>query len=172
MEIDDTTFEDWVEDHKRSLYRLAYWWIGSRLDAEDLVQETFLEAYRSRHNLRDLKLLRPWLVGILRHRHSQLKHRHARSNVLPIQLVEEPAANDIIDLERLDLHQALEQLDVHHRTPVVLFYFEELSYREIAVTLSIPIGTVMSRLSRSRKVLLKKLRPQPKQHVILGCPPS
>ena len=157
--IDDVSFEGWVQEHQRLLYRIAYWWVASKTDAEDLVQETFLEAYRSRHSLRDLQLLRPWLVGILRHRHSRLKHHHARADVLPIELVEEPAVPADFDLESLDLHRALQQLDAHHRLPVMLFYFEELSYRDIAVALSIPIGTVMSRLSRSRKVLLEKLRP-------------
>jgi RNA polymerase sigma-70 factor (ECF subfamily) len=66
----------------------------------------------------------------------------------------------------LALHQALERLDERHRLPLVLFYFQELSYREIADTLELPLGTVMSRLSRARQMLHESLTRRVAQTVV------
>jgi RNA polymerase sigma-70 factor (ECF subfamily) len=76
-------------------------------------------------------------------------------------------SSDGADLNQaLALHQSLERLDERHRLPVVLFYFQELSYREIAEALELPIGTVMSRLSRARQLLHDSLSAQRKLTVV------
>lgn len=168
MKIDNATFDGWVKEHQRLLFRIAYWWVSSRSDAEDLVQETFLEAYRSRNNLRDQELLKPWLIGILRNNHSQLRRRQMRTEASSLDLIVEPQGPSSIRTDHIALHQALQQLDAIHRLPLVLFYFEELSYRDISVALDVPIGTVMSRMSRSRRELFEKLRPQSKEEIEPG----
>ena len=165
--IDDVTFDGWVREHQRLLFRIAFWWTSSRSDAEDLVQETFLEAYRGRSGLRDRELVRAWLIGILRNRYRKLQ-RQPRTETLTTVLEEELIAPHTLSEDYLALHQALRELDDRHRLPVVLFYFEELSYKEIGIALGIPLGTVMSRLSRARRHLLDKLQPQNVHRVALG----
>ncbi|MGC1781038.1 MAG: sigma-70 family RNA polymerase sigma factor [Acidobacteriaceae bacterium] len=68
--------------------------------------------------------------------------------------------------QALALHQSLDRLDERHRLPIVLFYFQNLSYREIAEALELPIGTVMSRLSRAREMLHQSLNTQPKLAIV------
>jgi RNA polymerase sigma-70 factor, ECF subfamily len=160
MHISDHTFDDWVRQYQRVLFGIAYWWTGSRTDAEELTQEAFFQAYRSRSSLREVEAVKGWLVSILRHCYAQM-YRKARSRTeISLDEVME-SFGEPIDLrsqgagqhEFVALHQALERLDERHRLPLVLFYFQELSYREIAEALELPLGTVMSRLSRARQLL-------------------
>jgi RNA polymerase sigma-70 factor, ECF subfamily len=158
MKISDQTFDNWVHEYNRLLFGLAYWWTGSRTDAEKLTQETFLQAYRSRQCLRDEAAVKSWLVGILRHCHSQMyRKRSCRNEISPEESLVDPADQNIFDPEAIALRQALGKLDEKHRLAVVMFYFHELSYREIANSLELPLGTVMSRLSRARKALVELL---------------
>ncbi len=154
VQITDQMFNDWVRQHQRLLFGIAYWWTGSRTDAEELTQEAFLQAYRSRSSLRDVELVKGWLVGILRHCHSQMRRRtKSREEVSLDEMLYEPESRPTVSADALALHQSLEKLEERHRLPVVLFYFQDLSYREIAEALELPIGTVMSRLARARQQL-------------------
>lgn len=154
MRVDDKTFDGWVREHHRLLFGLAYWWAGSQSDAEELTQETFFQAYRSRHTLKDLGAAKGWLVGILRHcfLHSIRKRSHGREVFLE-EAHQVMSAEASLDPNVLALHRAIDQLDERYQVPVVLFYFQELSYKEIAEALELPLGTVMSRLSRGRQLL-------------------
>jgi RNA polymerase sigma-70 factor (ECF subfamily) len=160
VQISDQTFDGWVRQHHRLLYGIAYWWTSSRSDAEELTQEAFFQAYRSRSGLRDKEAVKGWLVGILRRCYAQMnrKARH-RGEISLDGMIEEFGEWNQLNPDRPDLdqalalHQSLESLDERHRLPVVLFYFQDLSYREIAEALDLPIGTVMSRLSRAREML-------------------
>jgi RNA polymerase sigma-70 factor (ECF subfamily) len=158
--ISDNTFDDWVRQYQRFLFGIAYWWTGSRTDAEELTQEAFFQAYRSRSSLREIEAVKGWLVGILRHCYGQMHRKgHSRVEVSVDEAADQFA--ETMDLqsagadqhELLALHQALERLDDKHRLPLVLFYFHELSYREIAEALELPLGTVMSRLFRARQLM-------------------
>jgi RNA polymerase sigma-70 factor (ECF subfamily) len=154
VQVTDQMFNDWVRQHQRLLFGIAYWWTGSRTDAEELTQEAFLQAYRSRSSLRDVELAKGWLVGILRHCHSQMRRRtKSRQEVCIDEMLHEPESRPTLSADALALHQSLEKLEERHRLPVVLFYFQDLSYREIAEALELPIGTVMSRLARARQQL-------------------
>src|SRR6201998_4775029 len=164
MHISDHTFDDWVRQYQRLLFGIAYWWTGSRTDAEELTQDAFFQAYRSRSSLREIEAVKGWLVGILRHCHAQMHRKgHARVEIALDEVLEK--SGERIDLRAdgtdprdvLALRQALERLDERHRLPLVLFYFQELSYREIAEALKLPLGTVMSRLSRARQLLHESL---------------
>lgn len=160
MHIGDHTFDEWVQQYQRLLFGIAYWWTGSRTDAEELTQEAFFQAYRSRSSLREIEAVKGWLVGILRHCHSQM-YRKGRSRAeIPLEEVIEGSSgatefrsSGVDRDDSLALHQALKRLDERHRLPLVLFYFQDLSYREIAEALELPLGTVMSRLSRARQML-------------------
>jgi RNA polymerase sigma-70 factor (ECF subfamily) len=154
VQITDQMFNDWVRQHQKLLFGIAYWWTGSRTDAEELTQEAFLQAYRSRSSLRDLELVKGWLVGILRHCHSQMRRRtKSREEISLDEMHYEPEGRPTLSANAIALHQSLEKLEERHRLPVVLFYFQDLSYREIAEALELPIGTVMSRLARARQQL-------------------
>lgn len=158
MQISDPTFDDWVRQYSRLLFGIAYWWTGSRTEAEELTQEAFFQAYRSRTSLRDIATVKGWLVGILRHCHAQTQRKNHSSTYIPLdEMLNEPVAKEMMPDEMLSLHQSLKRMEEHHRLPLVLFYFEDLSYREISDALDIPIGTVMSRLARAKQILHSRL---------------
>jgi RNA polymerase sigma-70 factor (ECF subfamily) len=173
VQISDQTFDGWVRQHHRLLYGIAYWWTGSRPDAEELTQEAFFQAYRSRSGLHDIEAVKGWLVGILRHCYAQINRKGRHRVEISLDGMREEFGElsrpnpDRPDLDQaLALHQSLECLDERHRLPVVLFYFQDLSYREIAEALELPIGTVMSRLSRAREMLHERLNTRPKLTIV------
>jgi RNA polymerase sigma-70 factor (ECF subfamily) len=159
-----------IRDHAPALYRYAFRLAGQASDAEDLVQQTFLIAQQKLHQLRASERAGAWLFAVLRS--CFLKSRRkaqpqtlptAGDDALPLdELVEQPAG-DATDawLDREALQLALSELPDEFRLIVLMFYFEELSYKEIAEQLEIPIGTVMSRLSRGKAHLRKRLEPTP-----------
>src|ERR1700730_11030951 len=159
VQISDQMFDNWVRQHQRLLFGVAYWWTGSRTDAEELTQEALFQAYRSRSSLRDIEMVKGWLVGILRHCHNQMRRRHKSRDEISIdEMFDEPEDRRTLSTDALALHQSLSKLDERHRLPVVLFYFQDLSYREISEALKLPIGTVMSRLARARKHLHAQMK--------------
>jgi RNA polymerase sigma-70 factor (ECF subfamily) len=173
VQISDQMFDGWVRQHHRLLYGIAYWWTGSRSDAEELTQEAFFQAYRSRSSLRDINALKGWLVGILRRCYAQMNRKgHNRGEISLDGMIEEFGEWNQLNPDRPDLdqalalHQSLDSLDERHRLPVVLFYFQDLSYREIAEALDLPIGTVMSRLSRAREMLHDRLSTRQKLTIV------
>ena len=167
MRVDDKTFDGWVREHHRLLFGLAYWWSGSRGDAEELTQEAFFQAYRSRHTLRDAKAAKAWLVGILRHTFLHTLRKQRNSHETPLEDADQlPGADRSLNPDVLALHKAIQQLDERYQLPVVLFYFQELSYKEIAGALDLPMGTVMSRLSRGRQLLHATLQSSPRLSLV------
>ena len=144
-----------VLEHHQAVYRYAYRLTGSVQDAEDLTQQVFLAAHKKIGQLRKIEKSRSWLFAILRNRF--FRERGRRRPVLAVDLsldtdllpMAPPA--EAVDGDRLQ--QALNQLPDAFRLMVVMFYFEECSYREIAARLDVPIGTVMSRLARAKGYL-------------------
>ena len=99
-----------------------------------------------------------WLVGILRHCYAQIRRRHRYAKEISLEeMANEPEDEDRLDSDALALHQSLAKLEERYRLPIVMFYFYDVSYREIARALDLPVGTVMSRLSRARKLLNQSL---------------
>jgi RNA polymerase sigma-70 factor (ECF subfamily) len=154
-----------VSDHLDDLYRYAYRLSGSTTDAEDLVQQTFLAAQASLDQLRDARQARGWLCTILRH--AFLKSRQKRTPVpasnlgLELDGLEAASIEDDAPIDREELQRALGKLSDEFRVIVLMFYLEECSYREIAERLNLPIGTVMSRLSRAKSQLRRHLFAEP-----------
>jgi RNA polymerase sigma-70 factor (ECF subfamily) len=155
VQIIDHTFDDWVRQYQRLLFGIAYWWTGSRTDAEELTQEAFFQAYRSRSTLREVEAVKRWLISILRHCYAQMSRKSNSRAEVPLDGMEnEPEEQDMLSADVLALHQSLAKLDDRHRLSLVMFYyFQQLSYQEISEALELPIGTVMSRLSQARKML-------------------
>jgi RNA polymerase sigma-70 factor, ECF subfamily len=144
-----------VADHHQAIYRYAYRLTGSVQDAEDLAQQVFLIANGKLGQLRNINNTKSWLFAILRNcflrdrqRWRPMPATDAEVNVDSVA-EEAPRGGDA----QQQLQGVLDRLPDAFRLIVVMFYFEECSYREIAEQLEIPMGTVMSRLSRARDCL-------------------
>ncbi|MCF8568269.1 sigma-70 family RNA polymerase sigma factor [Alicyclobacillus tolerans] len=147
----------WVHDYADRLAFIAYTHVHNQKTAEDLVQETFIRAFRSIDQLRDVDNPLPWLIRIV----INLCHTTKRRGWKEVVVSETPSRSVTTGPEDLyiqrtrdrELHQAVMSLPQTYRTPIVLFYFEELSINEIAEALNIHSGTARTRLSRARKQL-------------------
>ena len=151
------------------LYSYAMVLTRNRAQAEDLVQETYAKALKGFPSFQPGTNFRAWIYKILRNAFLTSRTGLKAADTVPLDLEGEeeilPAVKETpesILLQRLDgqlVQQALEQLPVAYREILLLCEVEEMSYQEISATLAIPMGTVMSRLSRARKTL-RSLRPQ------------
>jgi RNA polymerase sigma-70 factor (ECF subfamily) len=150
-----------VLDHHEILFRYAYRLTGSVADAEDLTQQTFLVAHEKLGQVRQADSVRGWLFTVLRN--GYLKNRRRAVPVaaasLGFDLDTVAAKADDKPLDGEQLQQVLAGLADEFKLVLLLFYFEQRSYREIAEILQVPIGTVMSRLSRAKAHLRSKLFP-------------
>jgi RNA polymerase sigma-70 factor, ECF subfamily len=157
-----------VDEHYAALYRYAYRLCGSVADAEDLTQEAFCKAQFNLGQLRDPERAKSWLYCILRnvylHKLRVEKNRHCVS-LTDIDDLPEPPSDAWLPVEPERLQKALNELDEGFRTPVILFYFEDFTYRDIALHMDVPIGTVMSRLARA-KAYLRALLAEPAPAVL------
>lgn len=142
------------------LYNFAHWLTQDRAEAEDLVQETFARALKNFSSFQLGTNFRAWIYRILRN--TFLTSRTGKKVMVAIESDEDPnlpvaiGTPETVMIERSQqqlLQGALEELPVHFREIILLSEVEEMSYQEIAETLSVPTGTVMSRLSRARKAL-------------------
>lgn len=152
-----------IDAHYEALYRYAYRLGGSAADAEDLTQETFGKALAHLPQLREPDRAKAWLFRILRNLYLHRVRDQKRHRVVPLDAVGDLArreGDDLVpEIDPARLQQALNELDEAFRTPIILFYFEEFSYRDIAEQLELPIGTVMSRLARGKAYLRNRLAP-------------
>ena len=144
------------------LFRLAMWLVRERAGAEDLVQETFAQALQSFHRFEKGTNCRAWLVTIMYHMNS--KRRRARSRLQLVHDSEERIAETVAyeaptpqGLTEEEVLRALRRLPPQYQEVVVLADVEDLAYQEIADAMAIPVGTVMSRLHRGRKMLRAEL---------------
>lgn len=161
-ELEETAFK-----HIDQLFRLAYARVGNVEDAEDIVQETYVKAFRAYASYRHEASLLTWLTQIL----VNIVHDHFRKTTRVVPTVDvadmdewllEPAAQgpeELLCNNELDsvLTLALRSMSETLVIPLLLREIHDASYEEIAQILEVPIGTVMSRLSRARSSLRKKL---------------
>jgi RNA polymerase sigma-70 factor (ECF subfamily) len=162
-------FEELAMSMVNSVYNLARWLARNDHDAEDLVQETYLKAFRSFSSFQAGTNFRAWIFRILRN--TFLKSRPLRERQLMVGLDSEeqiiPAFATCTTPESLfidssgiaAIRTAIEELPAIYREVILMCDVEEASYKEIAEILSIPIGTVMSRLARARRTVREALRP-------------
>lgn len=154
------TVQKLVDDHYESLYRYAYRLSGSVNDAEDLVQDSFCQAQLKLGQLRDRGRAKGWLFSILRntylHRIRADKHE-ALLSLDGVAEIPERVPDPLPEVDPQRLQQALGELPEVFRTPVILYYFEDFTYRDIAEQMDLPIGTVMSRLARAKAHLRERL---------------
>ena len=149
-----------VSDYHGLVYAIAYRLTGNPQDAEDVTQQTFLQAQQCIHQLRQPDNPGPWLGAIARSAwlKSRRRRRPVLAGTLEIDLADVPEnLPDREDIDAEQLQSALDELPDEFRLVVVMFYFQQHSYKEIAKELEIPIGTVMSRLARAKTQLRRRL---------------
>jgi RNA polymerase sigma-70 factor, ECF subfamily len=158
------TFEALAIPLLAPLYNFAHWLTRDRVEAEDLVQETYVKALKGFSSFRAGTNFRAWMYRILRNTFLTSRSGMKQTVSLDDEEAAEPAACD--DPESLlfaraneeEIRRALDQLPVAHREIVLLCDVEEMSYKEISELVGIPMGTVMSRLSRARQAMRALLR--------------
>lgn len=151
-----------VDEHYELLYRFAYRLSGSGADAEDLVQQTFLTAHRKLDQLREPEKARAWLIAVVRNVYRKSLRRDRPLPFSSLDQAPEPTDHREIDrtIDSESVQAALNELPEEFRTPLILFYFEDFSYKQVAELLEVPIGTVMSRMSRAKGHLRQRLQPR------------
>lgn len=161
-----------LASHVTGLRRYALLLVGNSVDADDLVQETLTKVLAQLHRWQEVRDLRSYLFTALHNVHIDHARRNSKlRNAIPIDeamaLLSSPATQQK-RLELRDLTVALGKLPLEQREAVLLVGYEGMSYAEAAATLSVPIGTVMSRLSRGREALrqMTHRKPQAKLRVV------
>ena len=173
-------FETEAVPHLDALYRSAKHWCRNGSDAEDLVQETMVRAWRFFDRYEPGTNCKAWLFRILTNTRINAHHRAGRrpaeadSDAIeslaapaPGEILDAPSRGEIAVFAHLlddEMKAALESLPEPFRIVLVLAVVEGFSYKEIAAMLEVPIGTVMSRLFRARRLLQAALRPYARQH--------
>jgi len=161
-------FESLVREYYSPLYRFAVSLTHSESDADDLTQQTFYTWATKGHQLRDVAKTKTWLFTTLYREYLRTRRRQTRfphheldevANDLPIVLPD--GANQV---ERASLVASLEAMDDTFREPVALFYLEEVSYKDIAEILDIPLGTVKSRIARGVAMLKRQVAETSRSH--------
>jgi RNA polymerase sigma-70 factor (ECF subfamily) len=151
-------FENIAMPHMNDLYRTARRTLGSQIEAEDVVQETYLQAWKSFHRFEPGTNIRAWLFKIMFHvinHHRRKSYRlvtlKEEEEFLFEQMAYEPPVSP--ELRDEDILAALDRVPQNFRAVILLADVQEFSYKEVAEALGIPIGTVMSRLNRGRHML-------------------
>jgi RNA polymerase sigma factor (sigma-70 family) len=167
-------FEDLAMPLVNSAYNLARWLLQNDNDAEDLVQETYLKAFQNFRSFQAGTNFRAWIFRILRNTFLTSRSTLERRMTVALDWEEElpslhtdcacPESLLIQKSNIAAIRYAIEQLPFSYREVILLCDVEGLAYREIAEILEIPIGTVMSRLARARKVVRDALRPTQTEH--------
>lgn len=164
MDIKVRQFELTMWPHLRAAYNLARWLVRNDQDAEDIIQESFLKAFKAQASFRGTEA-RAWVLSIVRNTAMDFRRRDKSGVAVPLRDAGYDPRDGSPDPERVLLdqarrervRQAISQLEPEFREVIVLREIEGLPYKEIASVLGIPMGTVMSRLSRARNQLLAEL---------------
>jgi RNA polymerase sigma-70 factor (ECF subfamily) len=163
-------FSEAVLPHIDAALSLARWITGDRADAEDVLQEACMRAFRAIASARNADA-RAWLLAIVRNTAMTWIAKNRPKAVVTtddqatferagLEMVEQQASPETLLIEKADaeqLHSAIAALPLQYREVLVLREIEELSYQEISKVLSIPMGTVMSRLARARSLLIQRI---------------
>ena len=152
--------ETLIAQHHEAVYRFAFRLSGNSSDAEDLTQQTFMLAHQHLGQLRDQEKCLSWMFTIVRNTFFKMNRRKRPSCAANLELdIDQFSEKELehldFDTERLQI--ALNRLSSEQRAILMMFYFEKLSYKQIASKLDVKIGTVMSRLSRAKSKLRDNL---------------
>ena len=156
---DREAFEMIIRTHSRPLFAIAYGILQNREEAEDIVQDSLVKAWKTRWRVRDPEKFPAWLATIARHKARDF-FRKRRTVPFSEQLIEpvepEPINTTVLDQQ---MHSALAALPELHRAALTLRYFEEMDYRTIEDTLGLTNGALRGILGRALASMRKQLRP-------------
>ena len=149
---DKERFCTYIHDYQLNMFRLAKSIVHNDTDAEDVTGEAILKAYRNLGDLRSFASFKSWIMRIVVNEAYSLAGKRKKVMYLEeLEVPEESAENEIRDSG--ELWAAVEKLEEEFRLITVLFYYEDMSIRDIGKTLGLPTGTVKSRLARARQKL-------------------
>lgn len=153
----EISFESLVDEYYEALFRFGISLSKNENDACDLVQQTFVIWAEKGHSLKDPSKVKSWLFTSLYREFLRVRRKQQNSSPTEdeqLEYLSEPAEVDFANrVDAANLLEILNDLDSVYREPLVLFYIEDLSYREISEILDVPLGTIMSRLSRGKSLL-------------------
>jgi len=151
--MNKTEYCEFINQYRKQLYVLAYTILENKMDAEDAVCNGILRGYEHLGQLKDSRKLKSWLTAITKNEALKIKEKRI---LLPgnekLEGLLEPVQDD-----HGELWDIVQKLKEEFRLVIVLFYYNEMSVKEIAHVLEIPVGTVKSRLNRGREFLKKEL---------------
>lgn len=159
--LPDSDFEKTVQEYTDYVFNLAYRILGSREDAKDVVQETFLKVHKNFQNVDPTKSLKNWICTIALNTSRDIYRNHRRRKE---QNFEDPSEQnhtypmDVVLDSKRQVEQVLQSLPLEFRMVIHLFYIEEKSLLEVSELLKIPLVLVKVRLYRARKFALKILK--------------
>ncbi len=168
--VSEQIFKELTYPHMKLLYNVALKYTGNVFDAEDIVQETYLMAFNKFHQLKEKDRCKPWMLRILRNnflkncQKNKARQRLAETDYIEFlkQHIRQKDAEELLvdDSSTRVMKRAIKKLPVKYREVLMLYYMDDMLYKDIARTLDIPIGTVMSRLTRAREGLKTSLLKQ------------
>lgn len=143
---------------ENAMYHLAYSIVGNEADASEIISESIYRAYKSYATLKNKAAFKTWMLRIVHNTAIEISKKNAM--LIPVEQVEKTTGEDICDdiTTKMIVRDAVESLKRPYRTVTVLFYYENLSIAEIARITNNNVLTVRQQLSRSRKMLSKKLK--------------
>lgn len=154
--VDASTFQAQAMRHERLMYHISWSMLGNNEDCADAVQEALMRAWQKKASLKNMDKFRPWLMQILTNTCKDMLRKRKRQRFVPLE--------DAMAIEQDDqtsdfpLEEAIGKLKPEMRVVVTLYYLEGNSVEEVAEILSLPTGTVKSRMSHARKKLSILLR--------------
>lgn len=146
---------DYIKKNQEKFYRTAVVYTKSQSDALDVVQDTVLKALKASHTIKESKYIGTWFYKILIN--TSITHINSRKVTYPLEFVSEKlVAKEANNIEKMDLHNALSTLDEMEKSIIILRYFEDLRFKDIAEILDLNVSTVKTRTY----VILEKLKVQ------------
>lgn len=152
----DELIATWVEQYTDRLTYVAYTYVHNQTTAEDIVQEAFIKAFKSLHQLRNAENPLPWLIRIVINECNTTKRKKWNEVVTSVTPEQSTVSTEDIYVKKTrdrEIYQAIMSLPEKYRIPIILFYFEDLSLKEIAEAMNIHEGTTRTRLARGRGYL-------------------
>lgn len=156
IEGDADSFMILIDENITSYYRVAKGILSSEEDIKDAIQNTIIVIYNKLYTLKDIKLFKTWSIRILINQCNKIYNTNKK--LIKIEKVKSISTCTVDVDSKIDLYNAISTLPNKLKIPTILFYFDDLSYKDISKILSIPEGTIKSRIFRAREKLYEILK--------------
>ncbi len=159
--MNERDYEAYITDYIQLFYRIARTILTTDSDCADAVQEAVLRGWEKRHQLRDPALIRPWLARITINECRNIQRRAHKHRQAVDAAITDLKTRPKADADYTDLEAALSELPEKYSLPLILYYSEKYTVREIAQTMDIPEGRLRERMRTARKLLERRLNHEP-----------